>query len=71
LKLEDVKNEIMSHLKRLKQGEATRLLLEDLRKEAAVKILLPAPATPAPVTATTPPVSAPPVPPSAPAPAKK
>lgn len=71
LKLEDVKNEIMSHLKRLKQGEATRLLLEDLRKEAAVKILLPAPPVPAPVTATTPPVSAPPVPPTAPAPAKK
>ena len=71
LKLEDVKNEIMSHLKRLKQGEATRLLLEDLRKEAAVKILLPPPPAPAPVTATTPPVSAPPVPPSAPAPAKK
>ena len=70
LKLEDVKNEIMAHLKRLKQGEATRLLLEDLRKEAAVKILLPAPAAPAPVTATTPPVSAPPAPP-APAPAKK
>ena len=70
LKLEDVKNEIMAHLKRLKQGEATRLLLEDLRKEAAVKILLPAPAAPAPVTATTPPVSAPPAPPAS-APAKK
>jgi peptidyl-prolyl cis-trans isomerase D len=70
LKLEDVKNEIMSHLKRLKQGEATRLLLEDLRKEAAVKILLPAPAVAAPVTATTPPVSAPPVPATS-APAKK
>jgi hypothetical protein len=54
----------MAHLKRLKQGEATRLLLEDLRKEAAVKILLPAPPASAPVTATTPPVSAP-------APAKK
>lgn len=71
LKLEDVKNEILSHLKRLKQGEATRLLLEDLRKDAAVKILLPPPPAPAPVTATTPPVSAPPVPPTAPAPAKK
>jgi len=71
LKLEDVKNEIVSHLKRLKQGEATRLLLEDLRKEAAVKILLPAPVAAAPVTATTPPVSAPPVPPSPAAPAKK
>ncbi|NBS13510.1 MAG: hypothetical protein EBT57_01620 [Verrucomicrobia bacterium] len=59
LKLEEVKNEIMAHLKRLKQGEATRLLLEDLRKEAAVKILLPPPPAPAPVTATTPPVSAP------------
>jgi parvulin-like peptidyl-prolyl isomerase len=70
LKLEDVKNEIMSHLKRLKQGEATRLLLEDLRKEAAVKILLPAPAVAGPVTATTPPVSAPPVPATS-APAKK
>ena len=70
LKLEDVKNEIMSHLKRLKQGEATRLLLEDLRKEAAVKILLPAPPVAAPVTATTPPVSAPPVPATS-APAKK
>ncbi|NCZ53468.1 MAG: hypothetical protein EBY81_06190, partial [Verrucomicrobia bacterium] len=70
LKLEDVKNEIVSHLKRLKQGEATRLLLEDLRKEAAVKILLPAPAVAAPVTATTPPVSAPPVPATS-APAKK
>ena len=55
----------------LKQGEATRLLLEDLRKEAAVKILLPAPPVAAPVTATTPPVSAPPVPPSPAAPAKK
>ena len=66
LKLDEVKNEIMAHLKRLKQGEATRLLLEDLRKEAAVKVLLPAPPAPAPVTATTPPVSAP-----APAPAKK
>jgi len=61
----------VSHLKRLKQGEATRLLLEDLRKEAAVKILLPAPVAAAPVTATTPPVSAPPVPPSPAAPAKK
>ncbi|NBS78428.1 MAG: hypothetical protein EBQ51_06380 [Verrucomicrobia bacterium] len=68
LKLEEVKNEIMSHLKRLKQGEATRLLLEDLRKEAAVKILLPPPPAPAPVTATTPPVSAPPAPPAPPAP---
>jgi peptidyl-prolyl cis-trans isomerase C len=67
LKLDEVKNEISAHLRRLKQGEATRLLLEDLRKEANVKILLPPPAAPAPVTATTPPVQAPPPPPSEPA----
>ncbi|NBU69052.1 MAG: hypothetical protein EBS49_05480 [Verrucomicrobia bacterium] len=67
LKLEEVKNEISAHLRRLKQGEETRLLLEELRKGADVKILLPAPAAPAPVTATTPPVQAPPAPPTLPA----
>jgi len=74
LKLEEVKNEISAHLRRLKQGEATRLLLEDLRKGADVKILLPPPPAPAPVTATTPPVQAPAPPPAGavpPQPAKK
>ena len=69
LKLDEVKNEIAAHLRRLKQGEASRLLLDDLRKEAKVKILLPPPPAPAPVTATTPPVQAPP-PPTTPAPAQ-
>lgn len=69
LKLEEVKNEIAAHLRRLKQGEASRLLLDDLRKEAKVKILLPPPPAPAPVTATTPPVQAPP-PPAAAVPAQ-
>ena len=67
LKLDEVKNEIAAHLRRLKQGEATRLLLEDLRKEANVKILLPPTPAPEPVTATTPPVQAPPPPPTEPA----
>ena len=71
LKLDEVKNEISAHLRRLKQGEASRLLLEDLRKDSQVKILLPPPPAPAPVTATTPPVQAPPATPAPAQPAKK
>ena len=71
LKLDEVKNEIAAHLRRLKQGEASRLLLDDLRKDSQVKILLPPPPAPAPVTATTPPVQAPPTTPAPAQPAKK